>query len=411
MAMPNADEIFSKAEQLAPINELTAKSLRLLCSKASVTQIAKRGRILPQNEYRWLTFLLSGELAMINEKNETTKLDAGSNRAKQPIFIGGFAESSAQVVSPAVLARFEKEQFELLLKQQQKSSRVIEIRVNDADNAVFDRVYDAFQENRLQLPSCPEVAFKVRDAINRKDVGVSEVSHIIQADQVLTARLMQVANSAMYKRGAEAKTLTAAIGRLGLEATKNLAFVLAIKQVFNSKSAVLRKSLVNIYKYSTDIAVMAFALARQIESLDQERALLAGLVHNIGSIPILHYADQCGDLFSNAEAVDASVKKLSPLLGGWVLEKFNFDEELTLVPETCHLWERDESSDIDYASLVAAAILLYNQGRDIPDSDLPLLDRLPVGQTLKKYGIDVASGHSLLESAKDDLVEMRQLLR
>ena len=94
-----------------------------------------------------------------------------------------------------------------------------------------------------------------------------------------------------------------------------------------------------------------------------------------------------------------------------MLEKFNFDEELTLVPETCHLWERDESSDIDYASLVAAAILLYNQGRDIPDSDLPLLDRLPVGQTLKKYGIDVASGHSLLESAKDDLVEMRQLLR
>ena len=234
MELPSTEEIFSRSDQLSYINELNAKGRGLLCNQASVTKIAKRGRILAQNEHRWLTFLMDGELSVTTEKDQAVKIIAKSQKANQPIFSGEMTEASAQATLSSVLVRFEKEQFELLLRQQQKNSHIIDVKVNDADNTIFDQLLEAFESNRLTLPSSPDVAFKIKNAINQKSFGLAEVSHIIQQDQVLTARLMQVANSAMYRRGVDAMSLTNAIGKLGLEATQKLAFVLAIKQIFNS---------------------------------------------------------------------------------------------------------------------------------------------------------------------------------
>lgn len=409
MELPSAEEILSQSDQLRYISELNAKGRGLLCKQASVTRVAKRGRILSQHEHRWLTFLVDGELSVTNEKNQTLKIIAKSRQANQPVFSGDMTEASAQAVLSSILVRFEKEQFELLLRQQQKSSHTIDVKVDDADNLVFNQILEAFESERLPLPSSPDVAFKIKNAINQKNFGLAEVSQIIQQDQVLAARLMQVANSAMYRRGADAMSLPAALGRLGLEATQKLSFVLAIKQIFNSKSAISRKYLADIYNHSTRISAFCYLLAKEVPGLDTERALLAGLIYNLGSIPILYYADQCG-LFEQREALNASVEKLSPLIGGWVMEKFNFDQELCLVPETCQLWQREDEGKVDYSTLVTAALLYHNAQKDESDSNLPSLDSVPIGRLLKKQGLDLMSDHSLMERVNEEIAGIQQLL-
>ena len=409
MELPSAEEILSQSGQLSYINELNAKGRELLCNQASVSKIAKRGRILSQHEHRWLTFLIDGELSVTNEKNQTVKVIAKSAVAKKPIFSGEMTEASAQAVLSSTLVRFEKEQFELLLRQQQKSSHAIDVKVDDADNIIFDQILEAFESNRLPLPSSPDIAFKVKNTINQKNIGLPEICQIIQQDQVLAARLMQVANSAMYRRGADAMSLSAAVNRLGLDATQNLSFVLAIKQIFNSKSAVSRKYLADIYKQSTFISALCYLLAKEVPGLDTERALLAGLIYNIGSIPILYYADQC-NLFEQREALNTSVEKLSPLIGGWIVEKFNFDQELCLVPETCQLWQREDEGKIDYSALVTAALLYNNTLKERTNPDLPPLDSVPIGRLLKKQGLDLTADQDLMTKVNEEIAEIQQLL-
>ncbi len=409
MELPSTEEIFSRSDQLSHINELNAKGRGLLCNQASITKIAKRGRILAQNEHRWLTFLVDGELSVTTEKGQAVKIIAKSQKANQPIFSGDMTETSAQATLSSVLVRFEKEQFELLLRQQQKNSHIIDVKVNDIDNTIFDQILEAFESNRLTLPSSPDVAFKIKNAITQKNFGLAEVSQIIQQDQVLTARLMQVANSAMYRRGVDAMSLSAAVSRLGLEATQKLSFVLAIKQIFNSKSAISRKCLADIYKHSTYVSALCYLLAKEVPELDPERALLAGLIYNIGSIPILYYADQC-DFFEQREALKASVEKLSPLIGGWVMEKFNFDQELCLVPETCQLWQREDEGKIDYTALITAALLYHNDLKEESDPAMPSLDSVPIGRLLKKQGFDLMSGHNQMEKVNEEIAGIQQLL-
>jgi HD-like signal output (HDOD) protein len=61
--------------------------------------------------------------------------------------------------------------------------------------------------NRLILPTLPDIALKVRDIVSKGDASASELANMIVTDAALSARLIQVANSPLYRGTKEVKNI------------------------------------------------------------------------------------------------------------------------------------------------------------------------------------------------------------
>lgn len=391
---------------LSPVEELSEANRKVLCKSATVLPIPPSKRLQASEEHRWLTYLIEGQVAIMEDKTQKAVLTDDSQLAKTPLFSSANPHQWAMAKTASTILRFDREQAELLLKEQQRNAtQVIEIQVSEADNKVFDAVYEAFQKRRLAVPSIPDIALKVREAVNKDDVSAGEVAQIIQADPVLTGRIINIANSPVARGVEKVQTLKMAVMRLGLEATRNLAFTLAVKQLFESKNQMIGERMTSLFARSGYIAALSYVLAKRIDGIDNERAQLAGLIHDIGGIPILHYAENYPDLFSSPDQLQATVDNLGQIVGHWVLSEWEFDHELCDIPQNCRDWYRSKATDLDYSDIVTAA-LLYEASADETHSntgDIPALASVAIGRKLVEHGIDLSGDSNFFVEATDEI--------
>ena len=62
-------------------------------------------------------------------------------------------------------------------------------------NDFLTYIHTEIKNNRLVLPSLPDVAIKVREVINKGEATSAQIAEIISTDAVIAARLIQIANS------------------------------------------------------------------------------------------------------------------------------------------------------------------------------------------------------------------------
>ena len=63
---------------------------------------------------------------------------------------------------------------------------------------------------------------RVQEVVGRDDTSLKDVADIIGQDPAISARIIRVANSAIYSRGVPAGTVNAAISRIGLSQLRRL---------------------------------------------------------------------------------------------------------------------------------------------------------------------------------------------
>ncbi len=412
MQATNSQHLFLHSEQLLPIKDLSDANRTLLCKSASMTLIPANHRLSANEEHHWLTYLLEGRMAIMEGKSQKSVLTDNSRLAKNPIFANAANHQWAVATTPSTVMRFDREQIELLLiKQQQESTTLIEVSTTDADNKVFDAIYTAFQQKKLSVPSLPDVALKVRDAIKKADAGADEVARIIQVDPVLTGRIIKIANSPVSRGTEKVQNLKMAIMRLGFEATRSLAFTLAIKQLFRGNNKAIVTCMMQLFNHSSYIAALSYVLTRKTCPLNPERAQLGGLVHNLGAIPILYYADQYPELFTSTAQLNATVINLGPIVGEWLLTEWEFDRELCEIAQSCRDWYRNNDAEIDYVDIVIASLLHHNtHDKRVIDDQIPALENVAVGRKLMDLGVDLSDTDNFFDEAKDEITLVKGLI-
>jgi putative nucleotidyltransferase with HDIG domain len=121
-----------------------------------------------------------------------------------------------------------------------------------------------------------------------------------------------------------------------------------------------------LWEHSTEVAAIAHALATQFTKLKSDQALLAGLVHDIGSLPILSRAEDIPELLNDEVMLDRIIQKAHTTVGEAILSKWNFSEEIIAVAAEHENLERDHSGAADYVDLVMVANLQSHLGSDHP---------------------------------------------
>jgi len=212
--------------------------------------------------------------------------------------------------------------------------------------------------NRIQLPTLPEVALRVRDAVESENTSAAEVAEIVTQDPAVAARLLQVANSALYRARNPIDNVQMAITRMGVKLVRNLVISLAMKQIFQATSEALDDAFREIWTDSLEVAAVARVFSDNVDKLEPEQAMLAGLVHNIGALPILTKLDHDIGFDTEPEIIEKLLNELAPELGCMILREWQFPEILQNVPRDCLDLERTREK-ADYADLVLVSRLQH----------------------------------------------------
>mgnify|MGYP000281771001 CR=1 FL=1 len=129
--------------------------------------------------------------------------------------------------------------------------------------------------------------------------GFDERIFLYYEDDDITARIIKVVNSPLLRTSKEITDIQMAISRLGINYTCNLATGLAMEQMFQATSDVVDRKMREVWNKSTEIAGICHVLCRHYTRLMPDQATLAGLVHQIGVLPILTYAEENNALLAS----------------------------------------------------------------------------------------------------------------
>src|SRR5690606_18993880 len=159
----------------------------------------------------------------------------------------------------------------------------------DLATKIKEDLLDAINRDKLILPTLPEVALRVREVAENPRSSVQQLASVISNDAALSARIIRVCNSPVMRGSRTINDLNMAVSRLGMTYSANLATGLAMEQMFQATSDMIDRRIRESWQHSTEIAGICHVLAQHFTKLRPDQAMLAGLVHQIGVLPILTY--------------------------------------------------------------------------------------------------------------------------
>jgi HD-like signal output (HDOD) protein len=233
---------------------------------------------------------------------------------------------------------------------------------------ISNDIFEAIEADNLVLPTMPEMALRVREIAEDSNSSVKQLGDVIGSDAALTVRLIKVSNSALYRGAMEIENLNMALMRLGLATTCTLATGLAMQQMFQATTDMVDKKLRQVWTESSEIAAMSATYCKHYTRLRPDQATLSGLVHAIGVLPILSYAEENPQLLKDSFTLDSIIKDTQASIGEKILTAWDFPKEIRQVPSQCMDFTR-KADAVDYADLVTVSII-RTRAQQYADTDL-----------------------------------------
>ncbi|WP_457673670.1 HDOD domain-containing protein [Thiolapillus sp.] len=260
----------------------------------------------------------------------------------------------------------------------------------------------------IDLPPFPDIYARIIRTLHDPDVSIQDVSRIVVAAPDLCVRILLLANSALLNRsGVKVTDLNIAVSRLGLSAVNNATVTLATKDVFHvPKGSSLSFMLNKTRMESVRVAAYSYLLAiRAGKIAEKHDAMLAGLLHNIGTHYILSRAEEFPDLVSK-EIIDS----WGPGIGQALVSNWGFPESISSAIEKQNdlmLEPDEEDDDIELREILICAILLSHVENDMEDPDIDY-NRIPA---CRKLDINEETIPGILEDYAEEVASFVSALR
>ncbi len=394
-----------RLRRLYPYAEQHAAMLRIIAAHSEVVKLPA-GPWQPRPEPEHCLFLDQGRLQLTRPGQRPFRLDAEQPAAAFPLPLD---DTDWKALTPCRLLRVPARYLELSRGASSRTETGIELIENDAEADLYLESRDELKKGRFELPAMPELAIRIGKALDDPNTINADIARLIQLDPALSARVMRVVNSVAYAGRERIGSLQQAVARLGRQQVRNLVFSCLIKDLFRTDSPVLKNRIHALWRHSCRVAAISAVLARLTPGLDPERALLAGLVHDIGAIPLLHAARNLPALQNAPGLLDHLIDDLKGEVGQLTLEHWQFDNELAMLARHAENWQRLGTAIPDYLDVVLLAQLHAAVGQDT-DSHLPRIDQIPAFHRLALGRLTPRYSIAVLNEAEREIAEIEELL-
>lgn len=396
--------------RLQPLNDLDDANFQQIVASTRSFSLPPGAVLESRLEAGWYIYVVSGQVLHVNSRGERYgAVQAKTPAAEVPLFTGDLEEGNAEAKTHVEILRVDRLLFDVLKSRQMDAgTEVLEIDFDEDDAAIFSSIYDAFEAKCLKVPSLPEVLMKVNKAIGDPDMGFAEIAQIIQKDPPYTARLIVLANSPAYQGNGTVNTLSFAISRIGVESTRNLLMGVAVERMIGDVHPKAVGLLREFYQQASEVAALSFVLARRLGSVSEERALMAGLLHRLGKVPIVSHAFDVLEPSPDPHRISGASDRLIAPVTSWMLSEWGMDAELCDVADSATDWYHSCGDHLGLLEIVIAAGLLHSaqDGRHPP---VPL-EMTPIGRRMIELGVDVSDSDRFFAEIAEDLEAAKQLV-
>jgi putative nucleotidyltransferase with HDIG domain len=218
-------------------------------------------------------------------------------------------------------------------------------------------------ERLRELPTLPAVVRRIAESLERPNVNLSEVAGLIESDQVLTAHLLRLANSAFYGVSGEIASVARALTVLGTAITRSLLYGVSVLD--------LHIDLAGFWEHSIGTALAAGALAKHLRLRAPEEVSGAGLLHDLGKVVLYKQAPETfaavleraaaeGLRFAEAERALLDVDHAE--VASWLLARWRFPARVLEPVVHHHAPERAAGARVETAVVHVANTLVRAYG-------------------------------------------------
>ncbi len=265
-----------------------------------------------------------------------------------------------------------------------------------------EKLYADIESGTVKLPPMPDWVFKIQRMLDDMNVSTDQIVATVSRDPTFVAQLFKSANSAAYAGKPKVNTAKAAISRLGFKALRNLVMAISMNNLSKTNNPTVGKFLSAFWLHSREVAAISYLLSKSQRHLNQDQAMLAGLIHDIGTLPLCINA---GKMFPNISENDLSsiVIKYSAQVSEKMLQEWGFPPEMSVIPIAHeNLQIQNDSGLSNYADIVTIANLLNRvTAKTVNWESISAVQRL---------GLDVQIYQEFFERFEEDITSARSML-
>jgi HD-like signal output (HDOD) protein len=267
---------------------------------------------------------------------------------------------------------------------------------------IADQVSQAIERNELVLPAMPAWAAKVQRMLDDINISAGQIVTAISGDPAFVAQLIRTANSALYTGRPKVDNINAAVARLGYKMLRNLIVSVSMARLTIIGKPALKKYLTEFWDHSHEVAAISYVLAKSQKHLNPDQAMLAGLIHDIGRLPLLLHIEN-KNLSVDDAVMEMIIRRCSALVGERLLTIWEFPPELVEIPKAHEDIYRETASTLaSYADIVTVANMLTRATAKVVDWDKIT--------AVKRMGLASNLYREFFERFEKDLAAAREML-
>lgn len=211
------------------------------------------------------------------------------------------------------------------------------------------KLLDNMYREGIRFPMLPSALIRVNSVLQDPDSSLNDLASVLNIPSI-TVRLLQVANSPALRVRRHVSTVSDAVQLLGRNMVKSVVVCVTIRDLFSCPDVALAKRLSDSWEHGIQIASMAAVLSR-LYHLDVGEALSAGILHDVGLLPIISHIERNRSSFVD---VDIPWAEAQQEIGEKVLNEWGFPPELVAATHSS-LRMPVCLAGTSYADLVSAA--------------------------------------------------------
>jgi putative nucleotidyltransferase with HDIG domain len=201
----------------------------------------------------------------------------------------------------------------------------------DTSANILDEIVFVFKRGEIHLPSPPQIGIRFKEMMNT-GANLQQIAGILRQDVAVSSKLISISNSAFYRGVAENQTLDQAVGRLGLQTTKQYVDAITNRSLYYTKNKNLKDLVEKLWEHSLSCAYASQTVAQILKFKLAEDTFTLGLLHDIGRLVLLQAVGELqlkkklGENIENVELFE-TIDKNHGKFGAALLKKWKFSDE------------------------------------------------------------------------------------
>ncbi|NTV13528.1 MAG: HDOD domain-containing protein [Desulfobulbaceae bacterium] len=255
------------------------------------------------------------------------------------------------------------------------------------------------------LPTVPHTMQRVLSEIQEVSSSAQSLQKIIEQDPVITAKILQMANSAYYSPKTEISSVARAIVTMGFMKIRDLVISVSLTGMFCEDLGYQEFQSKDLWLHAIGVGIGAQLIAKKVPGLDPDDMFTAGMLHDLGRLVYcLYFYTELGEALDEAKTAGVSLNQAEENLGlthaeigAYLAQRWKLSDLLVAVIRYHH-HPQDAG---DYAQAAAVVTLADSLAKYLQIGWSGLGEK-PGIKIPKSLGLDVETVKAIAQQLKDE---------